>query len=82
MDWYKVYGEQSVEQMATVEIFHLNGTLIKQQEITNLKSTIDLNDLNNGAYMLRIISDNAVDTQPFLEFDSLRQKTGEKKQRI
>lgn len=61
-----LYIEQSEANAATVQVFHLNGQLAKQLEINEAKSTIELDELNNGAYMLRVVTANEVSTIPFV----------------
>lgn len=51
--------EQEVPQLCQVELYTLSGVLLKQKEINQNVSTLDMKNLAVGAYFLRITSDTS-----------------------
>lgn len=51
---------------ATIEIMNMQGQLVKTLN-TLSKSTIDISQLPNGVYMMRIISDNGIVVKKFIK---------------
>jgi hypothetical protein len=57
---------RNTSEMAQVNIYQLNGQLLKQETICNDVSEIDLRDFSNGAYLLEVISDGKTWTQQLI----------------
>jgi hypothetical protein len=57
---------RNTSKMAQVNIYQLNGQLMKQESISSDVSEIDLSDLCNGTYLLEVISDGKNWTQQLI----------------
>ena len=57
---------RNTSKMAQVNIYQLNGQLLKQESISSDVSEIGLRDLCNGTYLLEVISDGKNWTQQFI----------------
>jgi hypothetical protein len=57
---------RKTSEMAQVNIYQLNGQLLKQETICNDVSEINLRNLSNGAYLLEVISDGKTWTQQLI----------------
>jgi hypothetical protein len=57
---------RNTSEMAQVNIYQLNGQLLKQETICNDVSEFDLRDFSNGAYLLEVISGDKNWTQQLI----------------
>jgi hypothetical protein len=48
----------NVSQVEKIEIINLNGQVEKEISSNNLTETLNLNDLNNGIYLMKIYTKN------------------------
>ncbi|MFB6343456.1 T9SS type A sorting domain-containing protein [Saccharicrinis sp. FJH62] len=42
----------------SIELFDINGKLLKTENITNAKTNIDISKLNSASYLIKVIRDN------------------------
>lgn len=56
-----------VPQKAEIEILNFNGQIIKTISFFNYKTTIDLTDLSNGVYIVRVMTDKEILTKKIIK---------------
>ena len=52
---------------AEVSIFDYTGRLMKSKTITSNDSKLDVNNLSNGMYLIRVTSNNKIGAQRFIK---------------
>ncbi len=57
-----LYIQTSEGALSTISLFNLNGTLVWQQKGSDDNYTINTSSLNDGVYLLKVSSNNAVQT--------------------
>ena len=51
----------------TIEIFNIQGQIIKTLNITNTNTTIDISELSSGAYAIKIVTDDGTIVKKFIK---------------
>ena len=51
----------------TIEIFTMTGTMVRQQSCWSDNIEIDVQNLSTGMYVIRLVSDHAVETRRFVK---------------
>lgn len=65
----EILNIESVENMQRVEIYNVNGALVRSVEANNeLKATMEISDLNTGIYIVRVIGDNTQRSSKFIKY--------------
>jgi hypothetical protein len=54
---------ESAQNIKLIEIFDLQGKIVKTLKPTQLKSEIDINTLKKGIYYLRVQAENTVESK-------------------
>ncbi len=59
---------ESPKEIKTIEVYSTTGVLIKTENFSTVKPTLNVSELENGTYVLRIIShDDQFDTRRFIK---------------
>jgi hypothetical protein len=51
----------------TIQLFNINGKLLKEKKINNTDNTISMNEFTNGTYLLKITNKNETNTYQIIK---------------
>lgn len=62
-----IVGTDNIQENASLEIYDLKGQLMQKAIITNDVTELDLTELSNGMYVVKLLSNNTVRVKKFIK---------------